>query len=297
MKFLTNTFLLAVIAGSGYYSYQTWTSVPCDEPIEYTIGDMSARFGLTRADFLSAIAEAEKLWEDAAGKELFVYSESGDLPISLIYDERQATSEKIATTENRVDTGKESAESMKARLESVKARYEKGSTEYEAMSASFKKAQSEYSSQVSYWNGKGGAPQAEFQKLNRQKAELDASYRLLESKRLEVNSLGEQAQTLVAQYNALVRSINSDIEVINESSEREFEQGQYVHDGRNERIDVYEFENREKLVRVLAHELGHALGIEHLNNPNSLMYYLNEAEGVKLSPEDVTALRSVCRMN
>ncbi len=296
MKSLTNAFLIAVIAGSGYYSYQTLTSVPCDEPIEYSIGDMSAKFGLTRADLLSAIADAEKVWEDEAGKELFAPRESGGLTISLVYDERQATSDKIASTESRVDNGKESAEAIKDRLDSVKARYEQGSEEYDAMLEAFKKAQDEYAAQVSYWNGRGGAPKAEYEKLNRQKAELDQSYRTLESKRLSVNGLADQSQTLVAQYNALVRTINSDIDVINSSSDREFEQGEYIHDGRDETIVVYEFENRERLVRVLAHELGHALGIEHVNDPSSVMYYLNEGEGIVLSQADTAALKSVCRM-
>ena len=37
------------------------------------------RFGLSEATFLEAISTAEKIWEDAAGRELFNYTKDGDL--------------------------------------------------------------------------------------------------------------------------------------------------------------------------------------------------------------------------
>jgi predicted Zn-dependent protease len=100
----------------------------------------------------------------------------------------------------------------------------------------------------------------------------------------------------VGEYNALVRQANSKIDIINQSADKEFEQGDYVSDSEGQRINVYEFEGKAKLVRLLAHEMGHALGIDHNDDPASIMYYLNQGKGMKLSSADLAALKKVCRV-
>jgi len=48
---------------------------------------------------------------------------------------------------------------------------------------------------------------------------------------------------------------------------------------------------------ALAHELGHTLGIGHVDNPQSVMYYLMGEQDLKnphLTKEDLDALKNVC---
>ena len=40
-----------------------------------------------------------------------------------------------------------------------------------------------------------------------------------------------------------------------------------------ESITIFQFSGHNMLVRTLAHEFGHAQGLEHSKNPGSIMYY------------------------
>jgi predicted Zn-dependent protease len=68
----------------------------------------------------------------------------------------------------------------------------------------------------------------------------------------------------------------------------------YESDGINSKIDIFEFSSRSKLVRVLAHEFGHAIGIEHVVDPKAIMYRLNEANSETLTQDDIAALKEKC---
>ena len=73
---------------------------------------------------------------------------------------------------------------------------------------------------------------------------------------------------------------------------REFTQGDYQGD----HINVYQFRDRAELILVLAHELGHALQLDHVENPASIMYYLmgEQPPESRLSAEDLEAFAQTC---
>lgn len=293
MAFVRNLLLIVVIIGSLSYSGYLVMRGPCATPVEYSIGSIDGRFDVSEAEVAGALREAERIWEEGVGKDVLSLSLDG-LPVNLIYDERQATADKNAAIEAKIDVTEMTAEQVKAEFEDLKYRYERESREYDSMVEDHKAALDSYNAQIASWNARGGASHDDYARMTREKKALEESQKVLEAKRLEVNRLASEVNELVGAYNRLVKNINSNIEVINESADKEFEQGEYVQEGFDKRINIYEFTGRNDLVRVLLHEFGHALGVDHNENPDSIMYHLNEGEGLALSAEDIRDLKAVC---
>lgn len=296
MKTLVKIFLMLVIILTGVYSTYVFLAGPCRNPIEYSLGSFSTKFGITETEFLASIKKAEDAWEKALGEDLFNYVPDSTLKINLIFDERQETAIRNKVLGTKVDETERSAESVRAEFEALKLRYETGKADYDQMVTTYTDLQKVYNSRVEYWNSQGGAPKKEFNELQNQKVELQRLQGLIEQRRLEVNQFAKAVNDIVAKYNYLVESANSVIEVINQSADKEFEQGEYVYNGGKKNINIYEFYEKSELERILAHEFGHALGMDHNKNAASIMYYLNKGKGLVPSAEDIADLKQICKI-
>jgi len=288
---------MLVVAGALFgASYYLITKGPCDSPLTYRIGDFNAKFGLSKADFLQDIHDAERIWENAVGKNLFTYDPKGEMAINLIYDTRQATTDKNQVLSSNIDQTLSSAAPIKQQVDDLKQRYNAAKGEYDALLTEYQAKLSSYNNQVEYYNSQGGARGGEYATIQAERTDLVNLQNEVNAKMTEVNDLAHQVNAVIDSYNGLVRVANTDVSKINQTANREFEEGEYVSDSKGERINVYEFTNKAQLVRLLAHELGHSLGIDHNSNPQSIMYYLNKGTGLVPSSEDIASLKKACRI-
>jgi len=134
------------------------------------------------------------------------------------------------------------------------------------------------------------------QEITQEEAALDQMRATIDAEK-EAARTPEQAAAVNADidaFNAKTRALNAEIADFNKGAGHPFEEGEFVSDSSGERIDVFEFVGTDQLERVLAHELGHALGLDHNGNPDSIMYANNESGNLVPSADDVAALKSLC---
>lgn len=299
-KFSTIFLIVLLLASAGVVlaRLNVFAPKPCTVPITYSIGTFDPKFGITQDQFLADVNQAVQIWDNPTGKTLFQYAPDGKLKINLIYDNRQEATDKLRALGLTIDDSQSTYNSLKARYDSLNAQYKLFRQQLDADIAVYEKNRASYEQQVAFWNSKGGADRKTAEKLNAQRDELNAEAAVINKEKNRINALVDEINSLASTLNRIGSALNLDVSQYNQvgsSRGTEFEEGLYKSDSSGQEIDIYEFDSQNKLVRVLAHELGHALGLEHINtNPAAIMYYLNQGKNPAATAEDILAVKQLC---
>ena len=309
-KLFKNIIVLTLISFSAFVFYQSskgvWADLyekyfPCRGPIYYTLGFFDNRFGIKEKDFLINITKAEEVWEIPFSREFFKYTDDQNLEnvlkINLVYDYRQEITSKMKNLGIVVDQTKASYDDIRSKYEILQREYLENKKKYETLVSIFQARQSKYVEQVNYWNKKGGAPQDVFDTLTAEAQFLKKEFERIKKIENSINNDASNVNALVAVINDLAHTLNINVAKLNNIGQtrgEEFTQGEYTEGSLGQEINVFEFSTKEKLVRLLAHEFGHSLGLLHVEDKEAIMYRLNENKDGKLREDDISALKAKC---
>ncbi len=301
--------LIALLGGAGYFAYTHQSAVqgivrqvenkvsPCASPLTYSIGSVDPRFGIPKDVLLADLKEAAGIWAQASGKNLLQYEASGgDVTVSLIYDSRQASTDTLKTLGIQVDKSNASYDALKARYEVLHAQIAAEQPQYDANVAAYKSDEAAYNAEVEAANARGGASPAEYDKIQADKAALEAEYASVRSMESSLNANIDTENALATTINQLIVQLNLNVAQYNQTGAGagEFEEGLYQISGGVQTISIYEYSNHVQLVRVLAHEMGHALGLDHVADQAAIMYKINSGTSLTATAADVAELKAVC---
>lgn len=281
-----------------YISQAKFQYFSCAIPFEYSFGTIDKGFNITQKEFEATVNLAIKQWEDAYGKDLFVYNPKAEFTINLLFDRRQLETNILQRLDKELKEKKTAYTAKEKEYMALRSKYQQMLESYHKAVAAYDKRAGEHRSRVDYWNSRGGAPEGEYQKLIEEQQSLQKEYEELEKTREELNKMVDTLNSKAQELNTVGSDINKTVEEYNSSGQtirEEFEQGLYIQDEKGKRIEIYQFENKESLLNVLTHEFGHALGLMHNDNPNSVMYRLhveNKKQGI--TADDLATLHELC---
>ena len=293
-QFIGALFLTFILA-TGFFYVQL--QAVCPLPLTFAVGSVDERFTLSEAEATAAVADAAAVWESAWPEAVFVMSDdvaTADVVVQFVFDERQSRTTAEARERERLAVVEALSGEVQAAYEQLAAELGERETTYEREAAAYDNALARYNQTVAEYNAEGGAPpevydelRAEAERLNTEAERLSAEVAAINDLINELNQLGAEGNALVSRFNERVDDFNSTF-----ADGREFTQGDY-HDGT---ISIYSFADRDELHVVLVHELGHALAIEHVDEPTAYMYYLLGEQSAEqpLHAADIAAFAAVC---
>lgn len=281
-KLILNLFLLVVFAGVGIILSQKYPQPftfkleysLCDEPIYYKIGQIDKEFGLSKDKLLAFTNQAGDIWNEKANRRLFVYRENGgerDLTIDLKFDKRQALKTKLDNLEGQVY---KSDEELKQAIES-----------FEGQVKDFNLRMAEFNSEILNWNEKGGAPQDVYRELQKKQEAFVEETKSLNKKNNDLSGAVKNFNLQVGVLNETIKDINIELSVRPEEG---------LFDPNSNRIEIFFYSRQDELVHTLAHEFGHARGLNHVNGEKSIMYPFTTKILIP-SDEDAGQLTEICR--
>ncbi|UUS65214.1 MULTISPECIES: matrixin family metalloprotease [unclassified Acinetobacter] len=291
--------IIVVIVLSTWWIYQTkqhpqlkFNSIsdrllhPLDTRLRYRVADVDPRFGLSQQQVIQLSQEAAEIWHKGTLKPLFIYDSNAQLAIHLIYDDRQEQYNAYKQVQKTLAADKARNDLYAENLANSRKGLEMNEQQLRSKQAMIRAEIAQLSQERMNWSRIEHAQGPNMQRVERELEQVKAQAMQLDQEIDRFNQQNDQFNQQVLSYNQQIDQYNAGvIQASQRFPAREFHKGVFMGD----QIQIYQFDAEDDLRLTLAHELGHALGLSHHNDPAALMYPIlgaQQLENFKLMPAD-----------
>jgi len=280
---------------------ESTVSEECEETITWRFGFVDSRFDIDKDSLKTIVQHVSGLWSGAAGYSVIAYDPEGEVELNFYYTDQQQYTDDEQELSDRIAR-------LRQRYYSQNVIYQRQENLFERKERLFNEKQTEYNADVVVYNQTlnriqttGVRTRELDEQLKRLKREIEFQELELEILRNELHEQEQELQNLSEELNLRADAVNELVYQYQKrfSSWRTFYQGVYLNVAGERKINIYQFDDADRLTLLLAHEFGHALGIDHVGNPKSVMYYLTDRQdsrNLKLSEEDIRAFQLRCNL-
>lgn len=311
LKYLILIFFTIFLA-AGVYIFQPISAgveaftktKPCSQPLSYSIGEIDPRFAISAEELEEAVDAAAHTWNNGAGVTLLtkknVETQESDIHIRLVYDGRQERTDRELRFRERIRTRQISLDQQQARHDNKRDRFEESSREYRILAKRTTERLDELNAWVVEKNDEGGFKESDLGQFERRKEEVERRQERVRDERRKLDRLAREINSEMDELNEKYDQHNQLVEQYNEefAGDLRFTKATYQNAANGGIVTVSQFMNKKELILILAHELGHALGLNHLDVPESVMYSQMGAQklnpSIQLTQADETAARQLC---
>ncbi|MEX0662801.1 MAG: matrixin family metalloprotease [Balneolaceae bacterium] len=273
---------------------------PCENPLTYRFGEIDTRFGITEEEVKQAMNSASTLWANAMDRPLAVFDEEGDVIINLVYDNRQEMVDGELRFRGRIQSEQTLTDQLQDEYDRKKREFDQQSEKYVELARRTTAKLNELNRWVREKNESGGIREDELENFEQQKTEVEQMQtevlrgrESLDRQANEINRLSDRLNRRIDDKNKLIDEYNEEF-----AGENRFAKATFQRVGDGGVITVNQFMSKSELPLLMAHELGHALGLDHVSNPRSVMH--GQMGGQQIDPivhltnEDQEAIQSRC---
>ncbi|MEX1212548.1 MAG: matrixin family metalloprotease [Balneolaceae bacterium] len=272
----------------------------CRFEILWKFGEIDKRFGLSPTDIDRAMNRVQELWGGAIDEFHLTRTEDRGIEIDFHYDERQELIDGESVFRDRL-------REQEIRIEQHQRIYEEKHHAFEQANQALLKRSQEFqrdldalNTWVREMNDGGRFTDEQIARYEREREQIEQRQRTGLATQSELQMLARDSNQAMADVNEAIDRWNEMIDQYNEifAGQRLVTSGHYQRTNGRDTITIYQFQGETGLQRVLAHEIGHAIGLSHIANPEAIMFEIVSGHvtpfQLRLTADDRNALHQLC---